>query len=479
LRGPFLKKVNIQNQYYHWWCDNVKTGIVGAGISGLATGQAILARNPHSEVVIFEAGIRAGGKVITECTSEGYLCEWGVNAFLDKSPRTLELCAEIGLTAVPADSSAKKRYVFSEGQLHKLPEKPLEFFTSKLLSVPGRIRVMGEVFSGRTKIPDETLAEFGTRHLGREAFEKLIDPMASGVFAGDATRMSLKSCFPRIHEVESEYGSLIRGLIKLQKAARKSGKKEAPGPGPGGILTSFNGGMSVLTDTLAAELGSRVRLNSGVESISSSGGQFTAYLRDGVGEEFDALVLASPAYAQAGMLRELAPGISELLNGIQYPSLAVICLGYSKACVGQGLDGFGFLVPSRENKGILGTVADSNVFPDRAPKGSMLLRTMVGGARSPELAELPDEQLFDLVQSNLRDIMGITAEPEFAKIYRHERAIPQYLVGHADRLQAIEVELVNHPGLVLTGNAFHGVSLNDCVLNATKIAQSINPVATR
>jgi oxygen-dependent protoporphyrinogen oxidase len=451
----------------------VKTGIVGAGISGLATGQAILASEPNAEVVIFEAGARAGGKVITEVTPDGYLCEWGVNAFLDKSPRTLELCAEIGLTAVAADASAKKRYVFSEGQLHKLPEKPPEFFASKLLSLPGRLRVMGEVFAGRAKIPDETLAEFGTRHLGREAFEKLIDPMASGVFAGDATRMSLQSCFPRIHEVESEHGSLIRGLIKLQKAARKAGRKDTPGPGPGGTLTSFKGGMSVLTDTLVAELGSRVRLNSAVESISSSGAQFTVHLQNGVEDEFDALVLASPAYAQARMLRELAPAISELLDGIQYPPLAVICLGYGKAHTGRGMDGFGFLVPSREGRGILGTVADSNVFPGRAPDGSTLLRTMVGGARSSHLAGLPDDQLFDLVQSDLRDIMGITAEPEFASIYRHEKAITQYLVGHAGRLQAIDEQLAKHPGLVLTGNAFRGVSLNDCVLNAMKTAQSL------
>ncbi len=172
-----------------------------------------------------------------------------------KYPGRWSFVQEIGLDPVSGDASAKKRYVFSEGELHKLPEKPPEFLASKLLSFPGRLRVIGEVFSGRTRKPDETLEEFGTRHLGREAFQKLIDPMASGVFAGDASKMSLKSCFPRIHEVESEYGSLIRGLIKLQKKARKEGKKDTPGPGPGGNLTSFRGGMSVMTDTLTAAAG--------------------------------------------------------------------------------------------------------------------------------------------------------------------------------------------------------------------------------
>jgi oxygen-dependent protoporphyrinogen oxidase len=451
----------------------LKTGIIGAGISGLATAQAILARDPSTEVVVYEAAAHTGGKVMTEVTDEGYLCEWGVNAFLDKSPRTLELCEEIGLSPVAADAAAKKRYVFSEGELHQLPEKPPQFLFSNLLSVSGRLRVMGEVFSGKTEKADETLAEFGIRHLGREAFEKLIDPMASGVFAGDARTMSLKSCFPRIHEVESEFGSLIRGLIKLQKAARKEGKKDKPGPGPGGLLTSFNGGMSVLTDALTAGLGSRVRVNTPIEGVSRSGGLYTAHLGNGSSEDFDKLVLATPAYAQERILRDMAPGISELVGGIQYPALAVVCLGYSQDDAGHCLDGFGFLVPSRENRDILGTVVDSNLFPDRAPEGSVLFRTMIGGARKPQLAELPDEELFDLVRANLKEIMGLDAEPAFASVYRHEKAIPQYVVGHSDRLAAIDRQLETFPGLVMTGNAFRGVSLNDCVLNASRTAERL------
>lgn len=449
----------------------MKIGIVGAGISGLATAHAIRGKNPDAELTVFEASSRPGGKVITEITPEGYLCEWGVNAFLDKSPPTLNLCRELGLDATPADVSAKKRYVFSEGRLHKLPEKPPEFFSSKLLSVGGRLRVMGEVFAGRAKKPDETLAEFGTRHLGREAFEKLIDPMASGVFAGDARKMSVKSCFPRIREVEDEYGSLIRGLISLQKAARKAGKKDTPGPGPGGILTSFDNGMAEMTDALAAELASCLRYSCPVQGIGRAGNGYAVGLEGGREEHFDALVLASPAYAQAAMLESLSPELSALLGDIDYPSLAVVCLGFSQHDIGDRMTGFGFLVPSREQRDVLGTVADSNVFPNRAPAGHALLRTMVGGARTPGLAQLPDDRLLDVVRSNLKDIMGINADPVFAKIYRHQRAIPQYLVGHADRLRAIGDHLAGFSGLVLTGNAFRGVSLNDCVLNAGKTAE--------
>ncbi|MGK2925009.1 MAG: protoporphyrinogen oxidase [Lysobacterales bacterium] len=457
----------------------MKAGIVGAGISGLATAQAILARDPRAEVTVFEARERAGGKVETERTSEGYLCEWGVNAFLDKVPRTLELCAEVGLTPLRGDESAKKRYVYSEGRLHKLPEKPPEFFASRLLSWPGRLRVMAEVFAGASGKDDETLAEFGTRHLGREAFEKLIDPMASGVFAGDATRMSLKSCFPRIHEVESEHGSLIRGLIRLQRQARRAGRKDRPGPGPGGVLTSFEPGMSALTDTLAGQLGGRLRLATAVEGIDYEQGRYSLRLAGGMSEEFDTVVVAAPAYVQKHLLRQLSPVIADELADIPYPALAVVCLGFDSARVGArarpGMDGFGFLIPSREQRGILGTVFDSNVFPNRAPAGKVLLRTMVGGARAPDLADQPDERLLGQVLGDLRDILDVREEPEFVSIYRHAKAIPQYLVGHAQRLDRIGEALRKFPRLVLSGNAYRGVSLNDCVLNAQKTAQALLP----
>jgi len=453
----------------------MKISIVGAGISGLATAQALLARKPDVELTLFEADQRVGGKVWTETSAEGYLCEGGVNGFLDKIPRTLELCQEAGVQPVPADASAQKRYVYSRRELHKLPEKPPEFLRSRLLSVPGRLRVIYETIAGGTDNPDETLAQFATRRLGREAYERLIDPMASGVFAGDASRLSLKSCFPRIHEIESEYGSLIRGLIKLQRKAKREGRKNTPGPGPGGTLTSFANGMSVLTDRLAEQLGSRIRLASAVKDISRSGNRYQLQLADNSAEESDVLILAAPAHTQARMLQAMDPVLAGLLGEIPYPALSVCCFGYRKKQVGHVLDGFGFLIPSKEQRAILGTIVDSNVFPGRAPEGSILLRSMVGGARTPELALLEDEQLISRVRSDLQDILGLRAEPEFIRIFRHTRAIPQYLVGHAARLEAIDEKLQRHPGLVLTGNAFKGVSLNDCVVNAWKTAQSLFP----
>ena len=439
----------------------------------MATAQAVLTRKPDAEITIFESAARVGGKVWTEVSSEGYLCEGGVNGFLDKIPRSLEFCKEVGVAPVRADESAQKRYVFSRGELHKLPEKPPEFLKSRLLTVPGRLRVIYEIIAGGTNDPDETLAQFATRRLGSEAFDRLIDPMASGVFAGNANELSLKSCFPRIHEIEAEYGSLIRGLIKLQKKAKKQGSKKTPGPGPGGTLTSFENGMSALTDLLAEQLGSRIRIESAVRDISREGERYSVQLDDGSIEESDRLILAAPAHAQAAMLKAFDPALSGLLSDIPYPALSVVCFGYKKQRVGQVLDGFGFLIPSKEQRFVLGTIVDSNVFPGRAPEDSVLLRSMVGGARTPEFALLPDEQLIDRVRSDLQDILGISAEPDFIRIFRHERAIPQYVVGHAARLQAMGDRLTRHPGLILTGNAFKGVSWNDCIVNADKTAESL------
>ncbi|MCW8925869.1 MAG: protoporphyrinogen oxidase [Xanthomonadales bacterium] len=453
----------------------MKINIVGAGISGLATAQAILARNPAADISLFEAGQRTGGKVWTETSAGGYLCEGGVNGFLDKVPETLELCRETGLSPLAADSSASKRYVFSRDELHKLPEKPPEFFKSQLLSVRGRLRVILETVAPGTNIDDESLAQFAARRLGREASERLIDPMASGVFAGDSEQLSLKSCFPRIHEVEAEFGSLIRGLIKLQARAKRAGNKNTPGPGPGGTLTSFRGGMGELTDRLTGLLGQRIRLASQVKAIDRDGSRYLLHMHDGAIEESDTLVLAAPAHAQAGMLANMDGELAGLLGEIPYPALSVVCFGYRQNRVGRVLDGFGFLVPSEEQRAVLGTIVDSNVFPGRAPEGSVLLRSMVGGARAPELALLDDEQLTERTMSDLQDILGLKADPDFVRIFRHVHAIPQYIIGHAARLEAMNEQLQRHPGLVLTGNAFKGVSLNDCIVNARLTAGILVP----
>lgn len=454
-------------------CEQVrilKTIIVGAGISGLATGYALLRRQPQLDLQVLEAAARTGGKVWTDHTESGYACEWGVNAFLNNKPQTLDLASELGLSAIEGAADAARRYVYRRSRLHRLPESPPAFLGSSLLSLAGRLRVMAEPFIPRGTAGDETVAEFARRRLGPEALDALIDPMASGVFAGDPEKMSLPSCFPRIREIEQEYGSLIRGMLRLQLKARRAGQGPGPGAGPGGRLTSFAGGMSEMTDSLAASLGDRVRVSSAVESITREGDRYQVQLADGTSMDTERLILAAPAWAQAAMLRDLAPDIAKSLDEIEYPPLAVVCLGYLENALRQPPDGFGFLVPASEGSAVLGTIFDSNVFPNRAPRNAVLLRSMVGGSRAPGLAMLDDARLLDAVRAELKSILGIDTTPEFARIYRHDRAIPQYHLGHARRLETIEAALRGHPDLVLTGNAFRGVSLNDCIANAFALA---------
>jgi oxygen-dependent protoporphyrinogen oxidase len=365
--------------------------------------------------------------------------------------------------------------VYSNNGLRKLPGSPPAFLKSDLISWPGKLRILMETLVPKAAKDEETLKEFAVRRLGREAYEKLIDPMASGVFAGDPEKMSVNSCFPRIKEIENEYRSLIIGLIKLQIKTKKAGKKDRPQAGPAGKLTSFYNGMSELSDAIAARLGGRLRLSTGVESLTRKGDRYTLHLSNGEQEETERIILAVPTYAQAGILKQLAPDIAQILETFSYPPLAVCCLGYQRGKIRHDLNGFGFLVPSRERRKILGTLWDGSIFPNRAPEGYVMLRTMVGGARAADCAVEDQEKLADMVRGELTGIMGIDAAPDFIRAFRHEKSIPQYTLGHAQRLQAIDQLLQKHPNLILTGNAFRGVALNDCVANAYHIADSLAP----
>ncbi len=442
--------------------------IVGGGISGLSLAYLLQKQDPSLDLVVLEAGERLGGKIWTD-RADGFLCEGGVNGFLNNKPRTLELAADLALSPVRSNDAARKRFIFSGGKLHPLPESPAAFFKSDLLSVGGRLRIVYELFAPGPGKADESLAEFGRRRLGREAFEKLIDPMASGIYAGDPEALSLKSCFPRINQLETEYGSLIRALVKLQIKAKREGRS-GPGPGPGGVLTSFYGGMETFIIALKESLGERVRSRSKVVSLAKSGGRYRVYLEDGSSMESDCVVLASPAHAASEILMDFDHALSRSLSEIPYPPVSVVCLGYKKEKIGHGLDGFGFLVPFREKRKILGTLWDSSIFPNRAPEGYVLLRSMLGGARSSQVAMQDDKKLIDIVVAELADIMGIRVQPDFARVYVHEKAIPQYTTGHQGRLETLERLLGRYTGLFLAGNSYRGISVNDCIENSYRLA---------
>jgi len=444
--------------------------VVGGGISGLSLAYFLLRQKTSLEIVILESEKRAGGKIWTDKVN-GFLCESGVNGFLDNRPKTLELAAKLAISPLKSSDKARKRYIFSGGKLHLLPESPISFFSSNLLSIYGRLRILYEILVPKGTKDDETLADFARRRLGKEAYEKLIDPMASGIYAGDPEKMSLKSCFPKIFELEKRYGSLIKAMIKLQKETKRSGKKV--GPGPGGVLTSFDDGMEMIINALKGYLRERLKTDSRVVSIDKRGDNYIIYLSNGSNVESDAVIIATPAYAASEIVRELDRNLSLTLNEIFYPSLSVVCLGYKRDKIKHPLDGFGFLIPYREDRKILGTLWDSSIFPNRAPEGYVLLRSMIGGARRSELAMQDEKRLTDMVLDELRGILTIKAQPDFVKVYKHKNGIPQYSIGHERRLEIISKIVSRFRGLYITGNAYKGIGVNDCIENSYKLAERI------
>ncbi|MEA3465966.1 MAG: protoporphyrinogen oxidase [Thermodesulfobacteriota bacterium] len=453
--------------------------IIGAGISGLATAyaleQAASAEQRDLQIIVIEKQAHCGGKIWSR-REDGYLCEWGPNGFLDNKPATLDLCKSLTIDndLVRSNDNARKRFIFSDNTLHRLPENGAMFFSSKLLSWSGKLRLLGELaVAAKKDNRDETLAEFGRRRLGAEALDKLIAPMAGGIFAGDPETMSVKSCFPRIVELEQQYGGLLKAMIKMarqKRRERKAGKQVASAAGPGGILTSFAGGIQQLTDSLTPALKADICTGLSVESIEYADHYLLA-LSDGSQIEADVVVSAAPANALAPMLQNLNAEAASLLNKIPYAAMNVVCFGYDRDQLACNVDGFGYLIPRKEGCSVLGTLWDSSIFTQRAPEGKVLLRSMMGGATRPKAAELNDDQVQALVQADLERIMGITVDPEFMRIFRHQYAIPQYVSGHAALVKQLRSELSVLPGLFITGNAYDGIGLNDCVKNAQVTAR--------
>ena len=460
-----------------------KIAIVGGGISGLTAAYLLLNRKPDLDVTVFEADDRPGGKIWTE-QANGFLCEKGPNGFLDNKPKTLELCSSLGLDPVRSNENSKKRFIFSKGRLKALPESPMSFIKSDLLSWGGKFRLLLELHAPKGPA-DESVADFIIRRLGSEALEKLIDPMVSGIYAGDPYKMSIKNCFPRIKELEQEYGSLIRALIKIRKQKKSEGKASGKkseatkvSAAPGGTLTSFYNGAQTLTDALAEKLDGHLNVGVSVYGITKNNGAYQLFTSEHT-YDADIVIIAAPAYATAEILNDFDRELSKALSNIPYPHVSVVCFGYRREHVTHPLDGFGFLIPHIENRNILGSLWDSSIFPNRAADGHVLLRTMIGGARSPEMAAFDNNKLINAVFDELKPIVGLKSDPEMVRIYRWDRAIPQYVLGHTKILGTIHDRLGNYPGLYLTGNSYRGIGINDCIENAYMLANEILGKSTK
>lgn len=448
--------------------------IIGGGISGLATAHYLLKqireRGKEMKLLLLEKEEELGGKMKTR-NVEGFIIEEGPNGFLDNKPHTLKLVEELGIEEklIKCSANAKKRYIYTRGRLRQIPLSPISFLFSSIISPSAKLRLMGELFVPPAPPDlDESLSQFATRRLGKEALETLLDPMVAGVYAGNPDHVSLKSTFPTIYRLEQEYKGLIKGMMKLSI----SGKSKGGPAGPGGTLTSFKGGVFDLISALEEELREIILKGTPINGLTKRKRTFELQTLQG-SFETETLILATPAYSAARILMGIDEMLYELLIGIPYAPISVIALGYKIEEVPYPLDGYGFLVPRKENLHILGCLWDSSIFPNRAPRGNTLLRVMIGGDRQPHLALRDPGELMKMAKSDLKTIMGLESEPWLAQVFQHEKGIPQYVMGHSNRLEAIQERLKMHPGAFLNSNAYWGIGLNDCVANSLLTAEEV------
>ena len=460
--------------------------VVGAGISGLATAWNLRRALPDERcsITVLERAPRPGGTAWTE-RLDGYALELGPNGFLDNKPTTLDLCESVGLKdrLVRAHRASANRFVFLGDRLRKLPASPGEFLKSDLLSWRGKLRVLAEpVIPRRRGDADESIDDFGRRRIGREATDNLLDAFVTGILAGDPKLLSLPACFPRMVELEREFGSLIRAQVQLAKRRRAERKIVAHATadsggsvgGPGGNLTAPEGGVRTLIEAIATRLGSAVRLGVGVTSVETCRlGRWRVVLEDAEPLTADAVVLACPAYSQSSILRGRDGVMADEIAAIPYSGVVVAVLGFHRSQVEADLNGFGYLAPERLGRPVLGVRWSSSLFDGQAPADHVQFRAILGGWRRGDVSSWDDETVVGHVREDLRVTMGISTPPRFSWVQRWERAIPQYHMGHCDRLARIETRLEGHPGLFLTGNCYRGVSLNDCTREANATADRI------
>jgi oxygen-dependent protoporphyrinogen oxidase len=458
--------------------------IVGGGISGLALAHFLgLSENPEGWE-LWEAADRLGGTVGTDRIA-GYSIDWGPNGFLDREPLTLRLVEEIRLSASleRAAGTSDKRFIARHGRLYPVPLSPWMILTTGLLSPVERLRVFAEPFIPRRRDPaEESVFDFAARRIGRGAAETFVDPMVSGVFGGLARQLSLPACFPVMREMEARYGGLVKALMARQlENIRSGGRRTAEkagrgGPaGPAGRLTSFRTGLDAIVTRLQERLGAVVRTGRAAATASRKNGVWEVTDHLGLSSRAQRVILACPAFAAASILARLDRELASSLGEIPYAPIAVVASGHRREDIRHPLDGFGFLIPRSEGLRTLGSIWTSSVFADRAPAGHVQLRTMLGGAGDPAVMDLSDSRMWKMVRRELDPLVGITRDPVLLRIYRWERGIPQFTLGHLERRARIERLCARHTGLYLAGNAYYGVGLNDCVKMAYRIAREIKP----
>jgi len=450
-------------------CDVV---VIGGGISGLSIAWRL--QGSGYSVVLIDAAQRAGG-TIGSSRHDSCLIETGPNGTLETTPLVSELLGEVGIAAerIYANPLAGNRYILREGRTIPLPLSPAALLATRLFSWRAKLALAREAFVPRAAAEaDESVAQFVGRRLGKEVLDYAINPFVAGVYAGDPALLSVRAAFPRLHELEQRYGSLIRGQIFGARARRR---RLEPSRQAASML-SFRDGMQTLTDAIARRL-QRVELNTAATAVARDAGgawRVTAAAPSGEIElHARAVVTATPAHAAARLVRPLAPAAADALDAIPYPPVAAVVAAYDRTAIRHALDGFGILVPAREKRRILGAIFSSTLFENRAPQGMALLSSFVGGMRQPELALSEEQAIADLVQEELAGILGAPPRARWVRVTRWARAIPQYTLGHLERIARLEAAERALPGLYFCANYRGGISVADCIKSGYAMAQRV------
>ncbi len=449
--------------------------VVGAGISGLTVAHRLVfdSRDRFS-VTVLEASERAGG-TIRSPKIEGFLCEQGPQGLLDNAADTLTIVRELGLETVESAPSARRRYLFRRGRLRSMPTSPTSAITSDVISWTAKLRLAAEPFVGAGTGEDEAIQAFAARRFGREVTEALVDPLVSGIYAGDVTHLSIRAAFPSIWELERRYGSLVKGM--LAKARQRS--NATPNRPRLGRLVSFRNGIEALPKAMAQSLGDRVRMSHAVtrlQPIAASdtvAGRWRVSMASSAALDADHVVIAGHPSIASRLIGTFDPELGALLDCIPSAPVVVVAIGYPRAAIDHPLDGFGFLIPRSEGLRTLGVLWESSIFPGRAPGNHVLLRAIIGGAHDPGVVTLEDTALLDVATGDLRRTLGVDVAPTFTHIVRHHIGIPQCTLGHTARLAHLDDALGRWRGLHVTGWGYRGVSVNQSIADAAAVAGRI------
>jgi oxygen-dependent protoporphyrinogen oxidase len=466
--------------------------IIGGGIAGLATAYALQERARADGIpltcTLVEARPRLGGVIVTE-RPNGFVIEGGPDSLLTQKPWGVELCQSLGIAdrLIGTNDRQRKIYVLWHGRLRPLPEGMMlivpthlrPFLRNSLLSWPGKLRLGLEFFlPPRPPDGDESLAAFVRRRLGREALEKIAEPLLAGIYAGASQELSVLATFPRLRQLEAAYGGLIRGMLAQRRGGERT--RAARGQTAMPMFMAPQDGMATIVEALSAHLDRvTMRLGTRVQRVvpetegATAAQTYAVFLEQAPPLRADAVVCALPAYETARLIEAFHPKLAAALRAIPYVSSATISLAYRRRDVPHPLDGFGFLVGRYERRRIMAATWTSSKFSHRSPADHVLIRSFVGGAGNEALVEYEEEALIRMVGEELRDILHITHAPCLARVYRWEHANPQYLVGHLERVDAMEQMLAPFPGLFLTGSAYRGVGIPDCVQQGSRVAERL------